>query len=108
MIDLTPILNAVIALAAAIITAFVIPWLRNKISEQDMDEFLAWVEIAVSAAEQLYESTQGDEKKAYVIEFLEDRGFKVDVATLDGAIEAAVLHLHDQLYNKEGQYGDSQ
>ena len=30
MIDLTPVFNAVIALAAALATAFLIPWIRSK------------------------------------------------------------------------------
>ena len=29
MIDLTPIMEAIIALVAAVITAFVIPWLKG-------------------------------------------------------------------------------
>ena len=99
MIDLTPILNAVIALAAALITAFLIPWIRKKIGAENMDDFLQWVEIAVAAAEQLYESTDGEKKKEYVVDFLEDKGFKFNMEELENAIEAAVLHLHDQLYN---------
>lgn len=98
-IDLTEILSTVITLIAAIIAAFVIPWLKNKIGEQNMDEFMAWVNIAVAAAEQLYESTDGELKKAYVVEFLSSKGFKVDTEELDNAIEAAVLELHNALYN---------
>lgn len=30
MIDLTPIMEAIIALVVAVITAFVIPWLKGK------------------------------------------------------------------------------
>ena len=55
-IDLTSIANAVIALIAAIITAFV---------------------------------------KAYVVEFLNSKGFKIDAETLDKLIEAAVFNLPD-------------
>lgn len=99
MTDITPIIQAVLTLAVALITAFVIPWLKNKIGAQNMDEFMRWVQIAVAAAEQLYESTDGDEKKAYVVNFLASKGFKVDTEELDNAIEAAVLELHNALYN---------
>ena len=98
-IDLTEILSTVITLIAAIIAAFVIPWLKNKIGEQNMDEFMSWVNIAVAAAEQLYDSMDGEKKKAYVVEFLSSKGFKVDTEELDNAIEAAVLELHNALYN---------
>ena len=99
MTDITPIIQAIITLAVALITAFVIPWLKNKIGAQNMDEFMRWVQIAVAAAEQLYESTDGDKKKAYVVNFLASKGFKVDTEELDNAIEAAVLELHNALYN---------
>lgn len=98
MIDLTPIFQALITLAVALITAFVIPWLKRKIGSEKMSEFLKWVDIAVKAAEQLYSTTEGDKKKLYVVQFLSDKGFKVDTATLDSAIEAAVLELHNDLY----------
>lgn len=99
MTDITPIIQAVITLAVALITAFVIPWLKNKIGAQNMDEFMRWVQIAVAAAEQLYDSMDGKKKKAYVVEFLSSKGFKVDTEELDNAIEAAVLELHNALYN---------
>lgn len=98
MTDITPIIQAVVALAVALITAFVIPWLKNKIGAQNMDEFMRWVQIAVAAAEQLYESTDGDGKKAYVVNFLASKGFKVNPEEFDNAIEAAVLKLHNELY----------
>ena len=98
MTDITPIIQAVVALAVALITAFVIPWMKNKIGAQNMDEFMRWVQIAVAAAEQLYESTDGDGKKAYVVNFLASKGFKVNPEEFDNAIEAAVLKLHNELY----------
>ena len=95
--DLTPVINAVIALAAALITAFVIPWIKRNTSAKDREEFLKWVEIAVSAAEQLFYSTQGTEKKKYVVQFLEGKGFTFSETEIDAAIEGAVLKLHRNL-----------
>mgnify|MGYP000306138428 CR=1 FL=1 len=53
-IDLTSIANAVIALIAAIITAFVIPWIRSKTTAAQFEKIKMWVTVAVEAAEQLY------------------------------------------------------
>ena len=93
-IDLTSIANAVIALIAAIITAFVIPWIRSKTTAAQFEKI--WVTVAVEAAEQLYTgSGRGAEKKAYVVEFLNSKGFKIDAETLDKLIEAAVFNLPD-------------
>lgn len=100
MTDITPIIQAVITLAVALITAFAVPWLKKKIGAENMDEFLKWVEIAVAAAEQLYDSLDGDAKKAYVVQFLTSKGFKVDTEALDNVIEAAVLKLHNELYRQ--------
>ena len=97
MTDLTPVINAVIALAAALITAFVIPWIKRNTSAKDREEFLKWVEIAVAAAEQLFYSTQGKEKKKYVVQFLEGKGFTFSETEIDAAIEGAVLKLHRNL-----------
>ena len=97
MIDLTPIYNAVIALAAAFVSAFVIPWLKRKTDEQEREELLRWVEIAVAAAQQLYHHKDGAERKAYVLDFLESKGYMVDTAEINSAIEAAVLKLHEEM-----------
>ena len=97
MTDMTPIVNAVIALVAAIITAFVVPWIKRNTTAQDRDDFLKWVEIAVAAAEQLFHQTQGTEKKKFVVAFLEDKGFTFSESEINTAIEGAVLRLHREL-----------
>lgn len=97
MTDLTPVINAFIALVAALVTAFVIPWVKRNTSAKDREEFLKWVEIAVAAAEQLFYATQGTEKKKYVVKFLEGKGFTFSEAEIDAAIEGTVLRLHREL-----------
>ena len=97
MTDLTPIINAAAALMAALITAFVIPWIRRNTSQKDREEMLKWVEIAVAAAQQLYHRLDGRERKDYVLEFLSRKGYNVDDQAVDNAIEAAVLKLHREL-----------
>ena len=93
-IDLTPIMEAIVAIVAALITAFVIPWLKQKISNEKLEKIKMWVEVAVEAAEQLYNgSGRGTEKKAYVVEFLNTKGYTLDADGLDKLIEAAVFNL---------------
>lgn len=103
-IDLTQIALALIALLSTIITGFVVPWLKSKINVENgkMTEIATAtlkfaVETAVKAAEQLFNSDQGKEKKAYVLGVLKDQGYEVDLAAIDAAIEAAVLELHREL-----------
>lgn len=97
-INITPIVEAIIALMGTLITVFLIPYIKRKVGAENMAEFLRWVDIAVAAAEQLYDSTQGDVKKQYVLAFLESKGIDFDVDEIDTAIEAAVNKLHNELY----------
>lgn len=98
MIDLTPIMEAIIALVVAVITAFVIPWLKGKIDADKLEQIKLWVTVAVEAAEQLYNGTgRGEEKKAYVVKFLQEKGFTLDPDSLDELIEAAVFNLPEYI-----------
>lgn len=95
MIDITPIINAVIALAAALITVFVIPWVRANTTAEEQAAILQWVKIAVAAAEQIYNGPgRGEEKKQYVLDFLAGQGFAVDDEAVNAAIEAAVAQIN--------------
>jgi len=90
----TPIANAVITLAAVLITTFLIPWIKRKATSEQMAQAQKWVTIAVEAAEMIYNgSGLGDAKKAYVKNFLETKGYNLDVGTVDAMIEAAVLEM---------------
>lgn len=95
-INLTPIVNAIIALASALITVFVIPWLRSKYGNEELSKFLTLVQIGVTAAEQIYDANDGEAKKEYVVKYLADRGYSID-DSVNNAIEAAVLELHSNL-----------
>ena len=90
MTDLTPVMNAAIALLAALVTAFVIPWMKRNTTRKDREELLKWVEIAVMAAQQLHHQLKGDERKKYVLDFLAQKGYDVsseEVAPLTGGVD---------------------
>ena len=99
MTDLTPIINIIIALLGALVTAFVIPWIKRKLSKEDQENLIFWVKIAVSAAQQI----SGAERLKYVLNFLKSKGFDVDLPEVQAAIEAEVLRLHQELEGKEAQ-----
>lgn len=101
MIDLTPIIEAIMGLAVALILYVLIPWVKSQRSNEDIKELMAWVKIGVQAAEQLYKSNDGPEKKKYVLNFLETQGYHIDSAEIDSMIESAVLELHSALYGDD-------
>lgn len=95
MTDITPIVEAIITLLAAVITVFVIPYILSKRTSEKFDKFIKWVGIGVSAAEQIYEGLKrGVEKKQYVKDFLERRGYTYDSDIVNAAIESAVKQLN--------------
>lgn len=100
-IDITMIINAIIALIAAVISAFVIPWIKSKTTSQQREELIAWVKIGVAAAEQIYQGEKrGAEKKQYVLDFLANNGISFDEESVNAAIEAAVKQLNsDWIFN---------
>lgn len=97
-IDLTPLLQAIIGILAVIITKYLIPYIKSKTTAEEQAEIAEWISIAVTAAEQIYTgSGKGAEKKAYVIEFLQSKGYTAAVNVisdeLNALIEAAVYGL---------------
>lgn len=94
MANITPIIEAVFAMLAAVITAVVIPYIKSRTTAQQQAEINAWVKIAVTAAEQIYTGPgRGAEKKAYVLEWLNAHGVTVDADKLDALIESAVYDI---------------
>jgi hypothetical protein len=95
--DYTELIKAVVALIAIVLTTFLVPWIKKNVSAATLASILKYVEIFVAAAEQIYDASQGAEKKAYVLQKLAEKNFHVNIDEIDDYIEAAVLKLHNQL-----------
>ena len=98
MIDMTTVLQALIGLAVAVITAVVIPWIRAKVGEAKWAQLQQIAIVAVHAAEQLYQgSGQGEKKLEHALEqvqlAMKKQGLTFDAEVVKTAIEAAVLGL---------------
>ena len=79
-----------------------IPYIKSRTTAQQQAEINAWVKIAVTAAEQIYRgSGRGEEKKAYVLNWLAEHGITLDEERIDALIEAAVYELNHGVL-KEG------
>lgn len=92
-IDCTELFEAIITLASVLITTFIIPLLKRKLSSEKLEELKRWVSVAVTAAEQLYGSKSGQRKKEYVLSFLLEKGIVFDAAEVTAMIEAEVYKL---------------
>lgn len=95
MIDLTPISEAIILLIIALITTFLIPFIKEKVDANKLAKIKDWVKIAVQAAEQIYIGTGlGEKKKEHVLNFLKEKGYTIDPDKIDNLIESAVFELN--------------
>ena len=96
MIDLTDIIQAVIALIVALITYKVIPWIKAKTTESQQAVLMATVRTLVYAAEQLYGAGKGKEKFTYVRQKLQEKGFDVDVDAIEAAVKEITIEIEKE------------
>ena len=90
-IDLTPICEAIIALLAAVITMYLIPWIKARTNAQQQSYIHAAVKVAVYAAEKLYGAGNGEKKLAYAQQVLrDDYNISLDAGKLRSAVNAAI------------------
>ena len=85
-IDLTPILQALIALIAALITYRLVPWIKARTTEAQRENLNVIIRTAVFAAEQLFGSGHGAEKLDYATKWLEEHGYTVDRALIEAVV----------------------
>lgn len=95
MFNITPIAQAIIAVAVIIGSAYIIPYFKSKTSVSNLTRIGSMVKTAVSAAEQIFKGTGlGQKKKAYVLAWLKKRNITIDLEELDAMIESAVYELN--------------
>lgn len=87
MIDLTPIIEALIGLLATLITVKLIPWIKARTTNEQQAAIRATVRTLVFAAEQMYGAGKGEEKLAYVVDQLMLKGIAVNRAEIEAAIK---------------------
>ena len=96
--DVTEIIEAILTIVAVLVSAFLIPFLKKKIDANTLNKILDYIRIFVTAAEQIFDRADGEAKKQYVINQLNNIGINFDEAVVDAAIESMVLDIHSQLY----------
>lgn len=85
-INLTPIIEAIISLLAALVVYKLIPWIQSKTTESQQRVIYGAVKVAVFAAEQIIGSGNGQAKMEYARKWLQDRGFDIDVDEIEAVL----------------------
>lgn len=95
MFDLEMIAQYVGVVIIGAVIVFAFPWLKERIGAEKLKNLWKLVCVAVSAAEQVFGSGNGDRKKEYALAYLDDIGVtaKTTPEQLDTLIEAAVYEL---------------
>lgn len=109
LVDITPIILAVIALCTVLLTSFVIPKLKTKHPQEEIDKALNQLEVYKNVAmlacrmvEQLYPGmaqTKFNEARNFMIDYLTKAGIEIDEDQVTAAIESAVLEINKTLRN---------
>ena len=92
---LSTFLQIVLPVLAATLAAYVIAWFKSKFDANNLQIVQDIVRAAVQAAEQMNLKQKVVDKKNYALTMAENwlqlKGIKFDLTTLDGLIEAAVM-----------------
>ena len=102
MKDYTFIFELIITILSAVISCLIIPYLKKSLNEEKREKLIYWTEIAVRAAEQIYGSKTGQQKKEYVISFLLSKGIVFDVDEVTALVESEVLKLNSEYKKTAG------
>ena len=85
------IILALIPVFGAIITGFIIPFIKEKIDAEKLAKYEYWTSMAVKCAEMVFkEQGMGEAKKEYVVNFLNEMFNKNKVVITSKQIEILV------------------
>lgn len=109
MADITfEILKLIVMVCTALVTAYVIPWIRKKVGDENISVIADWTQKAVWYAQQTMSASSGAMRKQYVMGFLKEIVQKNKIPITDEQleilVEAAVKEL--RIEEAKGQTGD--
>lgn len=91
------VIKVVVMVAVLVITRYLVPWLKEKIGADKLAVAEKWTKYAVLKAQQVLWEKDGQDRKAYVVEFLKEILIAKNIALsdeqLDVLIEAAVKQM---------------
>lgn len=110
MIDFTPVLQALIGVAATLVAVFggylaikAKGFVASKTTLEERAAMRQWIKDGVNAAEQLFGSGQGPDKKAYVLDLMKDKCISGSCDLSQDAINALIESEVLALKEKEGK-----
>lgn len=98
--NLFEVILTLIPVLGAIITYFIVPYIKANIDSVKLSQYKEWATLAVKTAEMLWkESGHGEDKKEYVTDFLNKtfnvNGMAITKQQIEILIEAAVKEMKE-------------
>ena len=85
---------------ALVIARYLVPWLKQKVGAEKISEISMWAKQTVLMVQQVYKDWKGEDKKAFVTEYLKKiltaKNISLTDEQLDILIEAAVKQMKMQ------------
>ena len=94
------VILALIPVLGAIITYFIIPYIKTNMDSAKLAQYKEWATLAVKSAEMLWRETgHGEDKKTYVVNFLTDmfnsRKIVITEEQMNVLVESAVKEMKE-------------
>lgn len=94
------VILALIPVLGAIITYFIIPYIKTNMDSAKLAQYKEWATLAVKSAEMLWRETgHGEDKKTYVVNFLTEmfnsRKITITEEQMNVLIESAVKEMKE-------------
>lgn len=87
------ILYIIMSLAVVLVTRYLVPYLKAKLTAAEQEGLIQLIENLVQAAEQLFTAEKsGEQKKEYVVNALSEKGVLI-TESVNAMIESAVYSL---------------
>jgi len=91
---ITELTKAILSVVLILLSAYVIPWLKNKMGEDKYLTLVEFAEIVVRSAEKIYTPEQWQDKKRYAVGLVfakaKDIGIDLSEEEINAIIEGAV------------------
>ena len=87
---LTVIIKAIIMVLSVLVTAVIIPYIKEKIGESKYDELTYFVKYAVRCAEQMYTPEEWKEKKEYVTAYIIKKAQEININLSEEDIDVLI------------------
>ena len=91
---ITKLTELIVTVIMAVISIYVIPWLKTKIGDDKYAMILEFAETVVRSAEKIYTVEEWEKKKAYAVHMVRnkvtDLGLNITESEINAIVEGAV------------------